>query len=85
MKFEKDQIYKITEFPGGVLITLSGESLQNPGAKPLMMGNLDPMISYLHRYLWEREHGKSILDAHPLALKEANITNMLAPTKTEEP
>jgi hypothetical protein len=79
MIYSRGKFYKLTAFKGGLVITDGEDNLKDPTAAPLCKADAGRMLSYLDRFLFEREHGASLNDAHKAALKTAQITNIEAP------
>lgn len=73
MIFIKGQNYKLTETMGALVITAADIKVKDPAAKPLCLADAGALLTYLDRYFFEREAGKSMTDAHDLALRTAHI------------
>jgi len=74
MRFDKGQGYKLHEMNDALVITASSTTVAN--GKPLCLADAPTLLVYLDRYFYERENGKSRLDAHSLALSSAQITEI---------
>lgn len=79
MNFIKGQNYKLTETAGALVITASDTTVKDESAKPLCIADAGALLTYLDRYFFERERGTLITDAHDLALRTAQITNIVKP------
>lgn len=76
MIFRKGKIYKVVELRGALVICDHDEKVQGQHAQPLMIGDAGPLLTYLDRYIFEREKGTLLQEAHELALKTAQVTAM---------
>lgn len=84
MIFAKGKNYKLTEIGGALVITDVRVKLTDPKQQPLIIADAGPLLTYMDRYFFEREAGKSLRDAHARAMKTAQITNVLpCPGKSE--
>lgn len=73
MKFTpKDKMYKLVESEHMLAIVESTMNVK--GGNPLIIGHVGDIITYLDRFLYERERGLDLRAAHEAALKTANIT-----------
>ena len=80
MNFDKDTMYRLTELDGCFVIGPSSVVVPAKTAKPLIIADTATMLEYLSRYLWERtQGGKSLKDAHDVALGYVNITRKIDP------
>lgn len=79
MKFAKDKNYKLIEFGDGLIITEVQHNLSDKNAKPLIVADAGRLLTYLDRFFYEREDGKSLKDAHDLAMNTAQITAIQVP------
>lgn len=79
MIFIKGKNYKLIEFGDGLIITEVQHKLNDPNAKPLIMADAGTLLTYLDRFFFEREGGKSLKDAHDCAMNTAQITTIQVP------
>lgn len=79
MKFVKGKNYKLIEFGDGLIITEVQHNLSDPAAKPLIVADAGRLLTYLDRFFYEREAGKSLKDAHDQAMNTAQITTIQVP------
>lgn len=80
MIFAPNKNYKLIELPNGLVIVEVGNNQIEklfPGAQPLMIGDAGPLLTYMDRYFFERQNGKTLAEAHDLAMKTAGITKVI--------
>jgi hypothetical protein len=72
MQIETMELYSLYELPNGLAITARG-ALRNFDAIPLVEATPDDLAEYLARYLRERQLGKTMRQAHTIALQGAKV------------
>lgn len=77
MRFAPGKIYKLTEIPGGLVITDFDQKVKDPSARPLVVADAEKLLTYLDRYIFERNKGTDWKDAHHAALHTANVTKVI--------
>lgn len=73
MKFEKDQLYKLVEVKGALVILTANDKVQGQKATPLIIGKMPWVLEYILAYSGARERGLDLCKAHDAALKTAGI------------
>lgn len=79
MKFAKDKVYKIVEMPGAIVITEPNTTVKEKGAVPVMQGLAQPVLLFLDAYMHYRSEGKSVREAHTLAMARPGVTGIILP------
>lgn len=78
----KDQMFRLTELNNGFLIGPADMVIPSKTAKPLLIAPVGQLMEYMSRYLWARTHdGKTLSEAHAIAMNHAGITQMRAPER----
>lgn len=73
MKFTKGQNYRVTEIDGALVISAADINVKDRKSHPLIIADAGALLTYLDRFFFERENGRSLKDAHELALRTAHI------------
>lgn len=73
MRFTKGQNYRLTEIGGALVISAADMNVKDRKSTPLVIADAGALITYLDRFFFERENGKTLKDAHELALRTAHI------------
>lgn len=77
MRFAKGKNYKLIEIDGALIICDGDQHVFHKKQIPLLVADAGPLLTYLDRFFFEREKGTNIRDAHDLAMKTAQVTNLL--------
>lgn len=85
MNFEKGKNYKLVEIAGALVITDTTQNVKDLTARPLVIADAGRLLTYLDRYVYERELGTPLRDAHEQAMKTAQITLVLPCTEGNNP
>lgn len=85
MKFAKAKNYKLVEIAGALIITDTTQNVKDATAKPLIIADAGRLLTYLDRYVYERELGTPLRDAHEQAMKTAQITLVRPCTEGNDP
>lgn len=76
MNFSRLLMYKVVEFPQGIIILHQHDELKRADATSLIVADSETLVEYLARYLHAREAGGDMKTAHKIALKGACIASV---------
>lgn len=81
MQFDKHKSYRLTELDNAFLVGPAEVVVPSKTAKPLIIADLPTLMEYLSRYTYERSHGKTLVDAHDIALGYVGAQAQRTPEK----
>lgn len=75
MQYAKGKMYKLVEWRNGLILLNPMDNLNRSMGKsePLCQADSTAMTEYFTQYIHARESGKSLIEAHDIALRCARI------------
>ena len=73
MNFNRDQMYKLVELKGALVIMDANDKIKGQPYEPLIIGKMPWVLEYILAYSGARSTGMTLPKAHDAALKTAGI------------